>query len=322
MTSYGIEARRLVCATDCGVIPGKVSSTMGRSVDSDAGTAKMSRVALFTILAPAFLLIFGYVAWSLWGAKHLQIDNLDVTPQPPWIRADVVREVFEGSNLSDLTTLDHQATPMVAHAFDSHPWVRRAIRVQKLAGGKIKVDVEYREPIAMVFYDKGQGDSNQANPQLQFLPVDQDGVLLPSADFTPDQVLDFLIIYAPGAAPMGLVGHEFGDVRIHESVKLCKLLAPLRRELRLERIYVDDDPRNPRQGNWLFEIGATGRGTTPGRRFVWGHAPGKETRGEPSADRKLARLIDEVHHSHQANSSELSTVFLNTPESKPVSFGP
>jgi hypothetical protein len=115
---------------------------------------------------------------------------------------------------------------------------------------------------------------------------------------------------------MGLIGGPFGDNRIHDAVKLCELLMPLRKELKLERIYVDADPRAPNSNRWLLEISAVPQQGSVGRRFVWGHAPGLEGPDEPRADTKLTRLVDEIHHSSQANHSELTTVYLNTPDYK------
>ncbi len=289
----------------------------------------ISRTALLSIVGPASLLILGYLAWTLWGAKKLdqtyyalQVENIEVTPQPKWIRSNVAEEVYNGSKLKDLSVLERHASATIARAFDSHPWIRNTLRVQKAAGGKVKVDVEYRQPIAMVFYDAKSSPNKKApaDSQLQFLPVDRDGVLLPTQDFSSEQVLDHLIIYAPGAAPMGLIGAPFGDNRINEAVKLCELLAPLRRELKLERIYIDADPRAPNSNRWLLEIGSVAQKGAAARRYVWGHAPGQEGTNEPRADVKLARLIDEVHNSAQGNHSELTTVYLNTPDPKSSSL--
>jgi hypothetical protein len=289
----------------------------------------ISRTALLSILGPASVLVLGYLAWTMWGAKKLdktyyalQLVNIEVTLQPKWIRSNVAEEVYLGSNLKDVSVLDRHASATIARAFDSHPWIRNTLRVQKSAGGKVKVDVEYRQPIAMVYYDakSSSAKKNPSDSQLQFLPVDREGVLLPTQDFSSEQVLDHLIIYAPGATPMGLIGGPFGDNRITEAVKLCELLAPLRRELKLERVYIDADPRAPNSNRWLLEIGSVSQKGAPARRYVWGHAPGQESSNEPLADVKLARLIDEVHNSAQANHSELPTVYLNTPDTKSSSL--
>ena len=151
------------------------------------------------------LLILGYFAWRNWGAEHLDValyavklENLVTTPQPTWIRNSQVREeVFKNSGLGQLSVLDPQASATIAHAFESHCWVQRASRVQKLPGGKVTVDIAYRRPIAMVYYD-GNANPSSANVKTGFFPVDEEGIVLPPADFDENQVRNYFVVIAGG----------------------------------------------------------------------------------------------------------------------------
>ncbi|MCA9194625.1 MAG: hypothetical protein KDB03_22795, partial [Planctomycetales bacterium] len=127
---------------------------------------------IFSILP---LTVLGYLAWFLWGAQHIDIalyslkrEHLIVTPQPNWISSDVVQEVFENGRLSSISLLAPDSNATIAHAFQAHPWIRRATRVSKRPGAKVEVDLVYRKPLAMVFYEKKRG----------LFPVDDEGIVL------------------------------------------------------------------------------------------------------------------------------------------------
>lgn len=245
------------------------------------------------IFAVTPLLILGYFAWKNWGAEHLdvalyavRIENLVTTPQPTWIRNTKVREeVFKNSGLGQLSVLDPQASATIAHAFESHSWVQRASRVQKLPGGKVTVDIVYRRPIAMVHYD-GLANPTSSKDKKGFFPVDEEGVVLPPADFDESQVFSYFVVVAAGATPPSEVGMTYSDTRIKQALLLCRVLEPSRVELRLEGIVVERDDRMGGSNPWVLHI------KTSDNRFInWGHAPGSEAPGEPTTQEKYANLI-------------------------------
>lgn len=239
------------------------------------------------------LLFLGYFAWYHWGAEHLdkalyavRLENLVTTPQPTWIRNSRVREeVFENGGLGQLSLLDPQASATIAHAFESHSWVARATRVTKMAGGKVVVDISYRRPVAMIRYE-GSDSTGQQPAQKGFYPVDEAGVILPTSDFDPSQVLNYFIVHAEGAVPPTDVGMAFADTRIKQALELCRFLEPKRLELQLSQIHVVRDDRWASANPWLMYLT-----TTDNRRIHWGHAPGTESPNEPLAQDKLTRLI-------------------------------
>ncbi|MDX1925900.1 MAG: hypothetical protein SFV81_05250 [Pirellulaceae bacterium] len=239
------------------------------------------------------LLILGYFAWRNWGAEHLdvalyavKIENLVTTPQPTWIRNTQVREeVFKNSGLGQLSVLDPQASATIAHAFESHSWVQRASRVQKLPGGKVTVDIVYRRPIAMVYYD-GHANPSSANVKEGFFPVDEEGVVLPLADFDESQVRNYFVVIADGATPPSEIGMTYSDTRIKQALLLCRLLDSARAELRLAGITVVRDDRMGGPSPWIMHIN-----TSDNRLINWGHAPGSESPGEPTPQEKFTNLV-------------------------------
>lgn len=276
--------------------------------------AKIPKVAFISIMGPAFLLVVGYVLWVNYGAKHLNkslyglhIENISLTPQPTWIQSSVLTEVFQGSELGRLSVIDRQMTPALYNAFRTHPWIRQVFRAYKLTGAQVRVDVEYREPLAMVYCEisnqedkshsvKGQSlngkpvsasgvvQNSNSGRRISFLPVDADAVLLPTQDFKPDQVPQFILIYAQDATPIGMIGSEYGDVRIKEALRLCRLLKDVREKFGIERIYVYPDQSSQGPSRWSLEI------TTKNKKIRWGHPPGLEAPGEPGFPAKLRKL--------------------------------
>jgi hypothetical protein len=122
-----------------------------------------------------------YWAWQHFGLGittspqfRVDVQQIEITPQPPWIRkTDVRGEVFhELMRDKPLNVLDDNLAERVARYFLRHPWVANA-SAQKLAGARVKVDLEYRRPVCMV----------AASGILS--PVDADAVLLPNGDFLP-----------------------------------------------------------------------------------------------------------------------------------------
>lgn len=69
------------------------------------------------------LIVIGYFGWYYYGAEHfdrtlysLQMENIDLTPQPEWICEDVRAEVYRSGSLANVALLDPQAAARIAHA--------------------------------------------------------------------------------------------------------------------------------------------------------------------------------------------------------------
>ncbi len=252
------------------------------------------------------LLILGYAGWFYWGAEHLnralyavKLENLIVTPQPQWILKSKVREeVYQNHSLSQVHLLDSDATATIARAFDAHAWVQSTFRVTKMGGGRVQVDLIYREPIAMVFFQQHESEKPGA------YPVDREGIVLPPEDFTEQQVGNYFLIYAQGAEPKSEdSGMPFGDSRISDALQLCQWLLPKRDSLGLKTIYVNQDKEVGTITPWTLSI------ATRDSKFIeWGHAPGKESNDEPSAEDKLLRMERwlTATHASTANATRLN----------------
>ncbi|MCU0709377.1 MAG: hypothetical protein MUF23_13895 [Pirellula sp.] len=253
------------------------------------------RAAVLSLVGPAILLLVGYLGWRYYGAKALdgtfyaiKPENIHLTNTPPWLKTDIVKQVFEGSGLGKMSLLDDQSSAVVARAFDAHPWIRKTYRVQRMAGGQILVNVEYRTPIAMVHCETEGDAATGGVTQENFLPIDTDGYLLPTQDFSQADIPSYLLIYAKNirASDHRRVGTPLGDSQITEAVQLCRALLPIRSDANLVAIYVYPS-RRAGKAKWMLELATRG-----GPRIIWGSAPGLEAIDEPSAQLKIRRLLE------------------------------
>ncbi|MFT5527808.1 MAG: hypothetical protein ACI9G1_004822 [Pirellulaceae bacterium] len=248
-------------------------------------------LCLLTLVVFGALAIYG---WQKWGQDVLDRDNYRVTAdrliipsQPPWVANDIRKQVVQDASLLELSTLEHGTSLRIQQAFELHPWVRSANNVHAQSDGTVLVDVEYRRPVGMVQTRLGgvQG----------LLPIDRDGCLLPSDDFTPQSARNYLKFDCGDTTPTGMIGGVWEDLRVIGAAKIASLL-------------VDD---------WkalgLYKVSATRKSThaapvfhlqTRGKVFVyWGHAPGMEVVGEAKANRKVLGLISYVEKNGPIDSS-------------------
>jgi hypothetical protein len=268
------------------------------------------KAAILSMVGPMALLLAGYLGWRFYGAKALDTayyalkkENIHISDKPTWLRSDVVSEVFEQSRLERMSLLDDQTTAVIAKAFDIHPWVKKTHRVHRMAGGQIMINAEFRQPVAMVHCESEPNATSEAMDQESFLPVDSEGILLPTKDFSQEDIPNYILIYAQNiqSSDYPRVGMTLADPQIAEAILLCRFLAPLRAQglAKLSSVYVYP---NASGGNsrWRLEITTKG-----GPRILWGSAPTHEATNEPTANTKLKRLVELIGDPTQWARSEL-----------------
>ena len=236
------------------------------------------------------LLILGYFGWYYYGAKQLdrtlyalKLENVEITPQPRWIHTDLKAEVYRLNRLSQLSLLEPSATATIAHAFEANVCVKSVNHVRKLSGGKVQIDVTYRQPAAMVLPDPPPS----VDGGVGVYAIDDEGVVLPRAEFSQAQVYDFFVIIVKHLQLDGK-NNGFRDPRIGEALPLCRLLEPVRAELRLRCIDVDADGMDLQLAgfnSWQLTVR-----DKDDRTIIWGHAPGKETKDEMLVEEKIASM--------------------------------
>ncbi len=235
-----------------------------------------------------FLLLIGlfvgawYTAWRFFAGPHVlanpryrvTVEDVEITPLPPWIHSDVRGEAVRSITLGgSMSIMDDQLVQRLADAFGLHPWVAKVLKVQKFHPARVKVDLEYRRPVLMVEVPGG------------LLPVDVQGAWLPSGDFSPIEANGYPRLVGINSAPVGPVGSRWGDARVVGAAEIAAAIGPAWTPLELQRIVASTASVTSAGEEYTYEI-ATRRGS----RILWGHSPGGSSPGEVPAADKIARL--------------------------------
>ena len=147
-------------------------------------------------------------------------------------------------------------------------------KVRKRPPAQVEVDLVYRRPVCMV--DQPGGPA----------PVDIEGVLLPSDDFSPIEKKSYPRLSGVDTGPVGPAGQRWGDGRVVGGAEIAAALADAWQRLRLERIVASPRAAASAVVEPTFQL-VTRRGT----RILWGLAPGSKAAGEIPAAEKVARLL-------------------------------
>ena len=230
-----------------------------------------------------FALLFWAVAHSLREQMlhsprfRVQAENIVLEPSPPaWIHRPVVQEVIDHARWEEpLSVLDAQLAKKLYEAFSLHPWIARVEQVVLQAGPRVRVQVRYRKPVLMVEVPGG------------LFAVDQQGVLLPSEDFTPEQAAGFPRLGGVRSRPSGPPGTPWGDPAVQQAAWVASQLADVWHAWGLYRLVPRRPPKTTQKqaatAPWWFEIH-----TRHGTRIVWGPARGGPE--VPSARQRKALL--------------------------------
>lgn len=241
---------------------------------------------IFSFLLLASLVAAPFVAWHYWGGtivstKVLDPSKLVVNDPPPWIQADVKGEVVRDGSLATLSLFDKQFTMKVVQAFKLHHWIADVVYVSKKDSDVVFVEVVYRRPVAWVEVVHADGKG--------LLPVDRDGVVLPTDDFAgqANPAQDYPRIIVPGfGMPIGLIGTQWGDKRVEGAALIAAAFGESWTETGLYRIVCLETVNGTAEPE--FELHTK----DIGGRIFWGSTPGREESREAPARIKVAHLLD------------------------------
>jgi hypothetical protein len=272
-------------ATKNNAKPAKPSARSASDRGLLGSIANQLRQRLSAIVALVAVAGIAWAAMLLWQRvrSHVAIQpeyrldaaEIQITPPPPWIRADVRAEALHNAGLTgSMSILDDDLIERIHKAFLLHPWVAQVSRVSKRHPAHVDVELVYRRPVAMVAVPGG------------LYPVDVDGVLLPTDDFTKADAQAYPRLAGVESTPLGMPGSPWGDTVVAGGAKIADALAPIWVESRLSAIRwakpaAGANPATPAAYDLL-----TGNGAT----IPWGAAPGSEPTGEPKQAEKVARL--------------------------------
>jgi len=265
-----------------------------KSSPARAGFLSSKRARWLTaIVSVAGVLTVG--AYGLWvhvrphvlssEAYMLEPEGVEITPPPAWIRGDVKAQVLRDSGLDvPQSILDDDLVERVAKAFSLHPWVANVARVTKHFPARVRVELIYRQPVALVQVSGG------------WLAVDGQGIWLPSADFARQDVQRYPHVTGVESRPSGPEGTQWGDPRVEAAAAIAEKIAAVWSPLALSEIRPLNDGAPATVNTNQYEILSQ-----QGTRILWGSPPGAEITGEPLADAKLEWL---THVASQRQSLE------------------
>lgn len=223
----------------------------------------------------------GYSIWKAVGPQVLQrdhyrlsVESLEVTPPPPWLHANIRKDVFYQAGLDEVGWIhDADLAERVAKAFEGYPWIHKVTRVTKRAPARIVVELVYRRPVCMVEVTGGA------------FPVDAEGIVLPKDDIAPADARRLPRLAGVRTFPAGFVGMPWGDLGVVGGAEIAAALIDEWEALKLDRITVVA-ASTPGIMFELLPQAIEGRATP---RIVWGHAPGSHEKEATPAE-KIARL--------------------------------
>ena len=151
--------------------------------------------------------------------------DVEISPPPEWIRSDIRAEVFRSASLDGrLSIMDDTILDRIRGAFSLHPWIAKVRRVSKHHPAKVRVELEYRQPVLMV----------EAPDEL--LPVDAQGIVLPRGDFSPVEKSRFPKLTGVNTGPLGAAGERWGDARVAGAAEIAGAIGPAWQDLKLAEI--------------------------------------------------------------------------------------
>jgi hypothetical protein len=231
----------------------------------------------------------GHLTWKHYLpviAQHPQYqitaENIEITPPPAWIRADLKTEVLRESGLvGHLSVIGDRAAlqQRIRNAFEFSPWVAEVGQIKIDLPAKLVIELKYRQPVAAVEAVEGA--------KVSFLPVDATGIRLPDNEFSDYERRSLPRISGVSGVPG--IGDRWNDERVTSAATLAARLSDVWGQLRLVEIIPSMHAQVRGQTSfYAFEIMTSG-----GTRIVWGAAPGREQdAAESTFDDKRKRLLD------------------------------
>jgi hypothetical protein len=207
---------------------------------------------------------------------RLETTKIRVVPAPERpVPADLLEQIRSQNKLPrELSLLDPKLCQTLADAFAAHPWVARVISVKQSFPADLVVELEFRQPVAMVQVNGGR------------IPIDGSGTILPSEDFAVSDVARFPTIRLVGDGNLARRGGRVTEPGLIGAARVAELLADKWTPFQLDAIELPRT-RDPAVDldDILLQLHAKS-----GSVIIWGRAPGTDHPGELTAAQKLARL--------------------------------
>lgn len=250
-------------------------------------------VVLVGILSTAVYAIWSHVKPHVLTGPHYRIDpqQIALAPAPPvWIRGDLRAEVLRTASLDQeagWSILDIDLAERLYKAFALHPWVAKVERVVKHNTTGVRIELVYRRPVCMVEVPGG------------LYAVDAEGVLLPSADFSAEDVKPYPRLAGIHTLTEGPVGTPWQDPHVQGAAKIADVLRDHWVALGLLRIAPTPSDKRLLAGRVEYDL-FTKQGTC----VRWGSVDDTRTSGEPTLVQKALRLREYAQRNGSLDSGD------------------
>ena len=198
------------------------------------------------------------------------VDHVRLHDAPPWMTAPVRQQIAERvAGVIKPDAMQGESLEHAAAALAEDPWVANVKQIRRLGDGRIIIEADYREPVAVV------------ETAIGYILVDIAGVRLPGV-YLREQVgqLHLPMIAGVDAAPPDQPGRQWTGEDLRAALALVELLSA--------EPYADQVR--------TFDVRKTDLGMlrlamlTDEGEVMWGYPPGHEQTIEPSWRVKVERL--------------------------------
>lgn len=247
----------------------------------------LAGAVLVCVCVAAAVIVMGVAAlWrGITGMEEFRVHPGRYAFDSEWVNTDrLLRSLHETDPTGVLagahSIFEPQLCKRVAAAYAASPWVRRVKSVEKVFPNRLEVDVELREPWAVIY--RRQDD--------RYYCVDQDGVVLVNGVYrlTKQSLSELLPLVTVEHTRPPRGGECWGDLTVQEGMEMLELYrqrfagkVPVR-EIEIEQVALADGTAHARA--WLV--------MDSGTRVVWGRTPSAMSSvAEVSTPRKAAALL-------------------------------
>jgi hypothetical protein len=184
-----------------------------------------------------------------------------------------------------LDSRDADLARRLAEAFAQHPWVEQVQEVVLQSGGRIRVQLAFRVPVAIVTlhsrntFTGNVAQTSEVESSHHYL-IDRLGVHLPRGSETASLEKDLLRIGGIEQPPAGPPGTPWGLATVEAAAQAAAAVASERKNLALVSIDCGADPLQP-DVRFL---------TREGNEIIWSSLQEDQSRTEAPTTEKLRRL--------------------------------
>lgn len=195
---------------------------------------------------------------------------------PSWVDDRVKQQIYSRFDRRKISTLDPNSIQYMKNVYEQSPWIRRVRKIQKKYPNTIKVQLEFRRPMAAV----------RGNDRFWYL-VDRKGVRLPGKYRRVPDRFGWVYRMEGFRDTPPETGEKWENSRVLAMSRLIQKMYRFglhnRLDIRAMRLVSTD-------AKWKQGLGKVILVTEENVQVSWGHPPGRTGPTEPGFRKKMANL--------------------------------